>query len=169
VTIGACFWEPIPLDGIYLPQILHGFGSGMVDVPLLVAAHAACYKRADVAITTGFLVTVKEMAVLFGLASCDAILGYYEPVEALDALSPSEYSKDGKYSTRAVWGFLTVANAVIMAVTFSTAVVGMNNVRLPQYPSDKKRTNHYFLGGFSSINAAACDWHSVWDCRHTTA
>ena len=125
--------EPVPIDGIYLPQILHGLGSGMVDIPLLVAAHASCRKRADVATATGFVASVKDISLLLARAACEAVLEHFGPVTALDALRPTEYysGETGGYSVRAVWGFLAVANVVIMAVNFSATVVGMRDVNTP--------------------------------------
>ena len=124
--------EPVPMDGIYLPQILHGLGSGMVDIPLLVAAHASCRKRADVATATGFLASVKGISLLLTPAACEAVLEHFGSAAALDALRPTEYfpSEMGGYSVRAVWRFLTVANVVVMAVNFSATVVGMRDVNI---------------------------------------
>jgi hypothetical protein len=123
----VCLWGSRALDILSVPLILLGMGNGMVDIPLLVTAHASCSRRSDVAIATGLMMAAKGLAVQTGRAVCDALIGYYAPLESLPAVSAVTAADQVQLD----WGLLIMTSIVVQAVNFAAATVLLPNVRFP--------------------------------------
>jgi hypothetical protein len=126
----GCFWGAIALDSLYVPIILQGLGSGMVDIPLLVAAQAGCVRRGDVSTATGLSLTLKALAEMLALALCQAMERYYEPMMKIDILRPIDYGIEGRDSVKSVWGNLIIISILVLALNFATVVTFLHSVRL---------------------------------------
>lgn len=115
------------MDILSVPLILLGMGNSMVDIPLLVTAHASCSRRSDVAISTGLMMTAKGLAIQTGRAVCDALVGYYAPPESLSVMSAATAADQVQFD----WGLLIMTSIVVQAVNFAAATVLLPNVRFP--------------------------------------
>jgi len=144
----VCLWGSRALDILSAPLILLGVGIGMVDIPLLVTAHASCSRRSDVAITTGLMMTAKGLAVQTGRAVCDALIGYYAPLESLPVVSAAADADQLQLD----WGLLVVASIVVQAVNFAAATVLLRNVRLPCHLRRKQKLTFFAIKKYDLLS-----------------
>jgi hypothetical protein len=135
--LGTCLWEYIPLDAMYLPQILLGIGYSMVDIPLLVSVQASCIKRSDVSIATALIMVCKEIAFPMATVVTNAIADQFGPLplKPLDFLKPNAYYGIGtgveRDYTREVWCWLIILGTFSTGISIVTAAIGIENVNLP--------------------------------------
>ncbi|KAI5818071.1 hypothetical protein BZA77DRAFT_308321 [Pyronema omphalodes] len=126
IAISTYLSNGIAYDDVYLPQILHGIGSGMCQTPLLVTVHVSCITRANIATATGLTMSIRMLSYICGHAACQKIRDVFflgEPFEFDD-----KFYHDSQRMVQEMWGYLGAVNAMVLTIALAIVVAGIRDV-----------------------------------------